>query len=74
MKYITIEKDEDFSRAKIRLKSNLGSLSFFYALERPQTLMGSSKILTLRSRKTNEVEVKIDGPGFIIEELYKDFI
>lgn len=73
MKYITIERSEDLERAKIRIKSNLGSLSYFHTLEPPQELMGSSKILILRSRKDGEISAKIDGPGFIINELYKEF-
>lgn len=73
MKYITIEKYESLGRARTKIKSYLGSLSFFYVLEAPQSLLGSSKILILRSRRNGEIAAKIDGPGFIIDELYKDF-
>lgn len=73
MKYISIERYENIQQARIKVKSHLSTPSFFYALEPPQTLMGSSKILVLRNKKNGEISAKIDGPGFIIEELYKDF-
>lgn len=74
MKYITIERGEDVERAKQKLRTYLNkSFSYYYALEPPTTLMGSAKILTLRGRNDAEIKVKIDGPGFIIEELYKEF-
>lgn len=74
MKYITIERGEDVERAKQKLRTYLNkSFGYYYALEPPATLMGSAKILTLRGRNDAEIKVKIDGPGFIIEELYKEF-
>jgi len=76
MKYITIERTEDFERAKIILRSNLDKpLSFYYAMEEPATLMGSAKILSLRGKDNKNMDIlaKVDGPGFIIEKLYEEF-
>ena len=75
MKYITIERTENLEIAKTRLRTYLERpLSYYIATEQPATLMGSAKILSLRGRdKNKEIAVKEDGPGFIIEELYKEF-
>ena len=75
MKYITVERGEDFERAKLRLRSHLPRpLSFYYAMEPPSTLMGSAKILSLRGKDKNNMDIlaKIDGPGFIIDQLYEE--
>lgn len=75
MNYITIERNEDLERARIRLKTYLSRpLSYYYSSEPPATLMGSEKVLSLRGRNNNEIVAKVDGPGFIIEELYKEFM
>ena len=74
LEYVTINSDEDLKAAITKLTTYLGPLSGYDAYEIPQTLMASAKILKLR-RKTNitKVAAKIDGPGFIIEQLFEYF-
>lgn len=74
MKYITIDRSEDFESALSKLQMHIGNLSSYGAYDSIETLMGSAKILKLRRHlNIKDIEVKIDGPGFIIEKLYKYF-
>lgn len=73
--YITIEKDMTESRVLSLIKIQTGyEWKKFIITEPPSSLMGNKKILTIRLR-TNWLNtiVKIDGPGFIIENLYLQF-
>lgn len=74
MKYITIERNENIEEALIKLENNLGNLLSYYTIEKPVNLFGNYKILTLRKKPTTIIYAKVDGPGFIIDELYKKFL
>ena len=75
IQYVTIKREEDFKNALTKLKTYLGTLSQYVAYDPPETLMGSAKILKLRKKSTiNKISAKIDGPGFIIDQIYKHFI
>ena len=72
--YVTINKNENLQDALTKLTAYLGPLSGYDAYEAPKTLMASAKILNIR-RKTNmsRIAAKVDGPGFIIEQLFGYF-
>lgn len=73
-KYVTIKRNEDLKMALTKLAAYLGPLDSYEALDRPETLMASAKILKLRKRTSiNQIAAKIDGPGFIIDKLFEYF-
>lgn len=74
IRYITIERGEDFNSSISKLSRYLGSLNQYNVYDKPETLMGTFKILKLRrTQNINSVSVKIDGPGFIIDQLFDFF-
>ena len=71
MHYITIERGEDFRVALTKTQIILGSLDQYVCYDKPEELMGSFKILKLRKKTNiNNIAAKIDGPGFIIEDMF----
>lgn len=74
MKYITIDRNEDFERARIRVKTYLEkSIYSYYASSPPETYMGNKKVMSLRERnKFKGIVYKVEGPGFIIDRLYSE--
>jgi hypothetical protein len=72
LKYITIEPYEDLPDAKAKIKRELGTLNFI-VLQTPHKLAGNYKVLQLSSRANIENVVKVDGPGFLIDELFEFF-
>jgi hypothetical protein len=74
LKYITAKFGEKKEDVLNKLKRELGSGFYsLYSLEKPSSLMGNSKILSLRYRGSNEIRVKIDGPGFLMDDLFNEF-
>lgn len=73
IKYITIESNESFEQALIKIKKEIRETAFFIN-ESPYKLGGNYKVLKLLSKDNLEDFVKIDGPGFIIDKLYDYFI
>jgi len=73
IKYITIESNESFDQALVKIRKNIRESAFFIN-ESPHKLAGNHKILKLLSKDNFEDFVKIDGPGFIIDKLYDYFI
>lgn len=69
--YITIETGENIQKVLINIKNKAGHLKFT-AWNKPVELTGNFKILELRDR--SDRLVKIDGPGFIIDQLYEYFL
>lgn len=73
LKYITIENYEDLAMAKSKLKRELRTLNWI-ALQSPHKMAGNHKVLQLSSKINIEDVVKVDGPGFIIDELFEFFV
>jgi hypothetical protein len=74
MKYLTIQPHQDEKQVLSMLKRELNSIIGLIATEAPHGLMGNQKILVLRNKTGLSIVCKIDGPGFLIDELYKKFI
>ena len=73
LKYITIQPGEAFNEALNRIKIYIRE-SRFTTMEQPQKLTGNQKVLKLISKDSSQDMVKIDGPGFVIDELFDYFI
>ena len=74
MKYLTIEPHQEEQAVLSMLKRECNDISNLIVTEVPQELMGNQKILVLRKRAGLSVVCKIDGPGFLIDRLYKTFL
>lgn len=72
LKYITVESGDDLNDALTKIHIVIGH-SNLYITEPPNRLAGNSKILRLSVKGSLERFVKVDGPGFIIDELYGHF-
>lgn len=70
-KYISIETHENFAMAKSKIQREAGTLSL-RVMHATYNLSGTKKVLTLHYDMYNYI--KVDGPGFIIDELEKFFI
>ena len=68
MKYYTVGPVDTAESVLKRLSKDYG-LSGMYVVSRPQSLGGNAKVLTIRIPKRNDY-VKVDGPGFIVYEIY----
>lgn len=68
--YVSVLPQDDFETALLRVKM---ASDYMSARPRglPYKLMGNSKILELVSSNL-AILIKVDGPGFIIDELYKE--
>ncbi len=73
LKYITVETGEDFDAALARIKREVNHLNFV-AAKMPHKLSGNSKVLQLVSKQNISNIIKIDGPGFIMDELFQHFL
>lgn len=73
LKYITIESNETFEQALSKLRREVRESSFVVN-ESPYKMGGNHKVLKLLSRDNFQDFIKIDGPGFIIDELFAYFI
>lgn len=73
LKYLTIESKESFEEALSKIRREIRENSF-YVTESPYGLTGNHKVLKLVSKDNFEDIVKIDGPGFIIDQLFNYFI
>ena len=69
-KYITIESHEDIDTIKDRIRREAGTLRLFVYAP-PYKLTGNSKVLTLYYDPGSWI--KVDGPGFMIDELVSFF-
>lgn len=72
MKYFTITRDTTVERIvwEIEFAFGKGALCSY---EPPVNLYGNARILTLRGRTGLQIKAKVDGPGFLIDELYEKF-
>ena len=68
--YITLT-NETKEQAIIKIKRELGHLNF-EVWNKPISLTGNAKILELHEKRRDRL-VKVDGPGFLIQELYNHF-
>ena len=68
LKYYTVQREE---RAKdvLRRLTFKYPLRWLYVFEEPIKLGGTQKILTVRVLKAPGVIIRIDGPGWIIEQI-----
>ena len=73
LKYLTIESKESFEEALSKIRREIREKSF-YVTESPYSLTGNHKVLKLVSKDNFEDIVKVDGPGFIIDQLFNYFI
>ena len=69
VEYYTVHfrPDVEVVLKKLEAKYGLGNL---YPMERPESLMGNAKILVLQDFERPSLRIKIDGPGFLIFEIY----
>ena len=75
MKYITVRQGELKKDVISKMRRELGSyFPALYSIDQPLQLMGNSKVLSLRVRGVNNIYLKVDGPGFIIDELFNHFL
>lgn len=72
MRYYTIDSRDNSDSILKQLDEDYG-LSNMYALGKPQSLGGKAKVLTIRIPKKDD-HVKIDGPGFIVEEIFNKLL
>jgi len=69
IKYFTI--DSNVKNLMSKLKRETG-FTRFIAMGKPAKLMANAKVLEIRPSAMNfDYIIKIDGPGFLIDELYK---
>ena len=68
LKYYTVGREERAKDVLRRLKFDY-PLNRLYAFEEPIKLGGTQKILTARVRKAPGIIIRIDGPGWIIEQI-----
>jgi hypothetical protein len=72
MTYLTV-KPTDTAETVIRMLNSKYGLDNLYPMMAPVKLIGSAKVLTMRSLKRNEI-IKLDGPGMIINRVYEKII
>lgn len=70
-KYISIESHENFDMAKSKIQREAGTLNL-RVIQATYSLSGTKKVLTLHYDSYSYI--KVDGPGFLIDELEKFFI
>lgn len=71
IQYVSIERGEDFRTALTKMQIQLGPLSQYVVYDKLETLMGTFLILKLRRRTNiNNIAAKVDGPGFIIQQIF----
>lgn len=71
--YLSIQSGEDLDAAVSKIKREMRHLNFI-VMQKPHKLGGNFKVLQLISRYDATNFLKIDGPGFIIDELYNYFL
>jgi hypothetical protein len=68
MKYYTIGLN-DSAQSMLKLLDRKYRLSNIFPISEPAKLMGNAKVLEIRVSDLN-TNIKVDGPGFIIDEIY----
>jgi hypothetical protein len=68
VKYYTLQQSDTLESVLQKLDSDYG-LNNLYVISSPISLMGSHKVITVKSLNRSE-EIKIDGPGFIVFRIY----
>lgn len=68
MKYYTLQQSDTLESALQKLEADYG-LNNLYVISSPISLMGSHKVITIKSLRRSE-EIKIDGPDFIVFRIY----
>ena len=69
-KYLSIETYETLEQVKMKIKREAGTINL-KVFDPPYKLSGNKKVLTLYYDIHSWI--KIDGPGFMIDELVKFF-
>lgn len=69
IKYYTVHFQNDLKYVLKQLDGEFG-LENLYPVERPTSLMGSAKILVLQDFRRGDVRIKIDGPGFLVFDIF----
>lgn len=72
LRYITIEAGDNLDDILTKIHVSVGH-SNLYVTEKPNKLVGNSKIIRLSVKGSMDKFIKVDGPGFMIEELYEHF-
>ena len=70
--YISIEKGENLENIISKIK-RLTMTLHYRPLDRGVKLTGNHKVLTLVRTFTRGQYIKVDGPSFLIDDLYKYF-
>jgi len=68
--YYTIQPHEDADQFMIRIYIDFPYADLVADIP-PTPLMGNAKVLTLHTKGTH-FHIKIDGPGFIVDKIYKE--
>lgn len=75
VKYLTLEKHETLETFKMKFfRIFERSVKNFVIIGEPQKFMGNTKVITLKDNRSlnKDLVIKIDGPGFLIQELYEE--
>lgn len=70
--YFTIERNEKLEDVISKIKRQTGTV-YYRPLFRGIGLTGNQKVLTLNKTYNTSEFIKIDGPGFLIDELFDHF-
>lgn len=74
LKYFTVERsDKNIKDVLSKLRRELG-VSRLHAYVPLVALGGNTRILELKKSITSELVIKVDGPEFIMKELYDYFV
>jgi len=68
IEYFTVQRSDSVESILKRLDKEY-RLSNMYPAAKPIQLMGNAKVLELRV-SNRKINIKVDGPGFIIEAIY----
>lgn len=72
LKYYTVRMRDEIPRLLEDIDWEQGRNSL-HALSPPYSLAANAKVLVLHKKSNYHDVVKIDGPGWIIDDLYKKF-
>ena len=70
--YISIEKDDDLEKVISKIKRITMTLNY-RPIDRGVKLTGNYKVLTLARTYSQGQYIKVDGPSFLIDEVFNYF-